>query len=325
MAEAMMQLQILAPGEVEWREAPMPKPGDGQVLMQVTGVTTCAHWDMHVMRGEPMFPGRPLPYPYTPGQPGHEAAGVVVALGGGVEGLSVGMPIASWKDPGHQVAGCYAQYVCLRDYFVLPTWEGAAPQAVAPLELAMCVHSSFDQLGTIGAVEGARFAVSGLGPAGLIAVQVARALGADDVVAIDPIPERRELALRLGADEAVPPGDSSLPTRRTAQNAFDASIDCSGLKASIQPLMDSTRQAVAIFGVLREEVAFGFRHWGGLTLIGSPPHNRASAERALRLVREGQLALAPLVSHTLPLTRYDEGIELLLSRRATKVCFDPWA
>jgi len=325
MADRMMQLQIMAPGQAEWREAPIPEPGEGQVLMKVLGVTTCAHWDMHLMRGEDMFPGRPLPYPYTPGQPGHEAAGEIAAVGPGVEGLSVGMPVASWKDPGHQVPGCYAHYVCLSDEHVVPTWAGLAPQEVAPLELAMCVQSSFDQLGTLDAVGGAHFAVSGLGPAGLIAVQLARAYGAADVVAIDPLPERRELALRLGADEAVAPGAPSLPAGRTAANAFDAAIDCTGLKASLQPLMDSTRRVVAVFGVLREEVAFGFRHWTGLTLIGSPPHNRPSAERALGQVQAGRLSLAALVSHTLPFTRYAEGIELLLSRQATKVCFDPWA
>jgi threonine dehydrogenase-like Zn-dependent dehydrogenase len=325
MARTMMQLQIMAPGRAEWREAPIPEPGEGQVLMKVTGVTTCAHWDMHLMTGEEMFPGRPLPYPYTPGQPGHEAAGIVAAWGPGVEDLSVGMPIASWKDPGHQVPGCYAQYVCLRETFVLPTWEGAAPREVAPLELAMCVQSSFDQLGTIGAVEGARFCVSGLGPAGLIAVQMAQAYGAAEVVGIDPLSGRRDLAVQLGADQAVAPGDPSLPRSRSADDAFDAGIDCSGLRASIQPLMDRTARAVAVFGVLREEVVYGFRHWTGLTLLGGPPHNRASAERALELVRAGKLSLAALVSHTLPFTRYAEGIRLLLSRQATKVCFDPWA
>ena len=113
MADTMMQLQIMAPGKVEWRPAPVPEPGDGQVLMRVSAVATCAHWDMHLMSGVEMFPGSPLPYPYTPGQPGHEAVGVVAALGQNVSGLSVGTPIAAWRDQGHRVPGCYAQYVCL--------------------------------------------------------------------------------------------------------------------------------------------------------------------------------------------------------------------
>ena len=324
MSGTMMQLQIVAPGRAEWRAAPIPEPGDGQVLMKVLGVTTCAHWDVHLMSGEEMFPGRPLPYPYTPGQPGHEATGVVAAVGPGVEDLSEGMPVVSWRDPGHQAPGCYGQYVCLSAENVLKAPADLAPQATAPLELAMCVQSAFDQLGRLDAVEGARLCVSGLGPAGLIAVQMARAYGAREVVGIDPLPARRELALRLGADEAAEPGAAGLPRDRRSDDAFEASIDCTGLKVSAQFLMDSTRRVVAIFGVLREDVRFGFDHWTGLTVMGGPPHNRRSAKRALKLVKRGKLALAPIVSHTLPFSRYAEGVEFLRMRQATKICFDPW-
>jgi threonine dehydrogenase-like Zn-dependent dehydrogenase len=89
--------------------------------------------------------------------------------------------------------------------------------------------------------------------------------------------------------------------------------------------MDRTRQSVAIFGVLREDVIFGARHWGGLVLLGYGSHNRPAAERALALVTKGHLALLPLVTHSLPFTRYQEGIELLRTRQAIKVCFLPWA
>jgi threonine dehydrogenase-like Zn-dependent dehydrogenase len=321
----MMQLQIWAPGRAEWREAPIPEPGEGQILMKVVGVTTCAHWDMHLMSGEDMFPGRPLPYPYTPGQPGHEAMGVVAAVGPGVVGLSVGTPVAAWRDPGHHVAGCYAQYVCLDGENVLEVPADLAPEAIAPLELAMCVQSAFDELSKVGAVEGARLGVSGLGPAGLIAVQLARAYGARQVVGVEPLPARGELAAGLGADEAVAPGAASLPSDARSDGAFDAAIDCTGLRESVQFLMEVTRRVVVIVGVLREDVRFGLRHWGRLTLMGSPPHNRGSAGRALAAVRRGQLALAPIVSHTMPFTRYAEGVGLLRARQATKVCFLPWA
>lgn len=325
MNNTMMRLQIVEPGRAEWRAAPMPQPEEGQVLIRVSGVATCAHWDIHLMSGEDMFPGRPLPYPYTAGQPGHEATGTIAALGPGVDDLSVGTPVAAWRDPGHHVPGCYAQYACLAAEHVLRVPVDLPPRAIAPLELAMCVQSSFDQLTGLDAVKGARFCVSGLGPAGLIAVQMARAYGAREVVAIDPLPARRELAARLGADATVPPGAPSLPRGRQADGAFDAAIDCTGLQVSVQPLMNATRRVVAIFGVLREEVRFGFDHWMGLTLIGSPPHNRRSAERALALVKEGRLTLAPIISHELPFTRYAEGVELLRTRQATKICWDPWA
>ena len=89
--------------------------------------------------------------------------------------------------------------------------------------------------------------------------------------------------------------------------------------------MEHTRRAISTFGVLREPVPFGFRQWaGGLALLGYGSHNRSAAERALALVTGGQLRLAPLVTHTLPLTRYAEGIELLRNKEAIKVLYLPW-
>ena len=321
----MRSLQIVTPGRAEWREVPVPEPGEGEVLIKVLGVTTCPHWDMHLMDGVPMFPGRPLHYPYTPGQPGHEAMGEVVGFGAGVTGFSSGQRVAAWRDPGHRRPGSYAQYAVLAQENLIAVPADLPPAAIAPLELAMCVQVSFDQLAQLDVVRGARFGVSGLGPAGLVAVQLARAHGAREVVGIDPLPDRRELAQRLGADQALAPGDDALPAGRTGPLALDAAVDCTGLKASIESLMDRTRHAVAIFGVLREDVTFGAHHWSGLALLGYGSHNRGAAERALGFVRAGQLRLDPLVTHALPFTRYEEGIALLRTRKAIKVLFLPWS
>ena len=322
--DEMRSLQIVAPGRAEWRAVPIPEPGPGEVLIKVLGVTTCPHWDMHLLEGVPMFPGRPLSYPYTPGQPGHEAMGEVVALGAGVDAFATGQRVAAWRDPGHHRPGCYAQYAVLDKANLIAVPEDLPPAAVAPLELAMCVQVSFDQLAQLDAVRGARFGVSGLGPAGLVAVQLARAHGAREVVGIDPLPRRRELAQQLGADQVLAPGADALPAGRSGSLALDAAIDCTGLKVSIESLMDRTRRVVAIFGVLREEVVFGARHWSGLTLMGYGSHNREAAGRALALVHSGQLRLAPLVTHALPFARYAEGIALLRARRAIKVLYLPW-
>ena len=177
----------------------------------------------------------------------------------------------------------------------------------------------------LDAVQVERFGVSGLGPAGLVAVQMAKAYRARQVVAIDPLPERRELASRLGADVVVKPDPAAFAAGRGGVDAVDASIDCTGLKVSIEFLMDRTKTAVAIFGVLRETLAFGARHWsGGFALLGYSGHYREAAEQALRLVAGGELQLAPLVTHSLPFARYAEGVELLRTKQAIKVCFLPW-
>jgi threonine dehydrogenase-like Zn-dependent dehydrogenase len=273
-----------------------------------------------------MFPGMKLEYPYLPGQPGHEAVGEVVALGAGVTALRVGASVAVWRDTGARPQGCYAQFNVSRvdDLLEVPASLGAAD--IASLELAMCVEVSFQQLARLGGVAGRRVGLAGLGPAGLVAVQLARAHGAADIVGIDPVAERRELAVKLGAHRTVAPDAIAWPASR-ANGALDDAIDLTGVPASIEFLMDRTRRCVTLFGVLREEVRFGTRHlFGpGLTLMGYGDHNRTAAETALRFITEGKLRLAPLITHTLPFTRYAEGIDLLRRKQAVKVLFDPWA
>lgn len=318
----MKLLQVEAPGVAEWKEVPRPEPRADEVLVRITGVTTCPHWDLHILDGVPMFEGRPLTYPYVPGEPGHEAVGEVVAVGAAVTELTVGMRVAAWRDPGGRRQGCYAQYVAVRAADVMPVPDELPDAALAPLELAMCVQVSFDQLLARGAFEGKRMGISGLGPAGLIAVQMARAYGAEEVVAFDLIPERRALALELGAGLALHP--ETFQEGRNGPGALDLALDTTGLKVSIEYLMAHTRKTVAIFGVLRETIDFGPAHWwGDFALLGYGEHNRAAAERALALIQAGQLDLEPLVTRRLPLARYTEGVDLLRQKAAIKVLFHP--
>jgi len=322
--DTMKILHIIAPGQPIIREVPIPEPPPGEVLMKIIAVTTCPHWDIHIMDGIPMFPPELCCYPYTAGQPGHEAMGEIVKLGPGTSGPFPGTRVAAWRDAGHHRQGCYAQYVCAAVENVIEIPSSLEPEAIAPLELAMCVEVSFSRLRQLDAVAGKRFGVAGLGPAGLAAIQIARANGAREVVGIDPLPARRQLALALGADEAIEPNPETFPSGRYGPKSLDAAIDCTGLKASIEFLMDRTRDAIAIFGVLRETVDYSTRHWGGLALLGYTPHNRPAAEKALSYITTGKLNLRPIVTHTMPLTDYAAGVRMLKSKEAVKICFRPW-
>lgn len=325
MAEMMKVLQILKPGEVSWHGIPVPRPAPDEVLVRVVQVNTCPHWDMHLLEGIPMFPGMVIDYPYTAGQPGHEAVGEVAAVGAAVTGLAVGTRVACWRDSGHHRQGCYAQYVPMHQDHVLPLPDHVTWDQATSLELAMCVQISCSQLQLLDAIRGKPVGISGLGPAGLVAVQMAKAYGASRVVGVDPVAARRDLALKVGADAAVPPDADAWPAGRGGDRSVYATIDCTGLKASIEFMMDRSQRAVAIFGVLREQVSFGPQHFGGLWLIGYEPHARDAARLALQLIADGKLDLSMLISTRLPFSRYLEGIALLKRKDAVKVCFDPWA
>lgn len=311
------------------RELPVPDPGPGQVLTKVLAVTTCPQWDLHIYSGRPMFAGqRSVPYPYTPGQPGHEMSGVVEAVGAGVTGFAPGDHVSAWRDQGHDRQGCYAQYVVHEDDNLLKVPADVPPEALASLELAMCVSSTILDLKSMNAVVGRRFAVSGLGPAGLVAVQLLKAEGAAEVIGLDLNPSRCRYALGLGADHTLDPAGEagkSIP-ERPAPGCFDCAVDCVGYRDSVRYVMDHTRDFVALFGVQREDYVYGAVHarGPGLKLCGYPGHYKDAARYALGRVLEGKLDLAALVTHTLPLESYDHAVRLLKAQEALKVCFLPW-
>lgn len=325
MNPTMNALQFAGVGKPRIVETFVPSPARGEILLKVEAVTTCPQWDLHIMAGEPMFPGASVDYPYTLGQPGHEATGRIAAVGPDVETIAVGDRVVVWRDRGHSQLGAYAQYTVCPAEDVLRVPEGLPAKALAPLELAMCVQVTFDELLQANLVDDARFAVAGLGPAGLVAVQMARAYGAREVIGIDPVDERRSLACTVGATAGLSPSDATtVPPNRYAPAAFDTSVDCTGIPESVEHLMARTRSAVAVFGVLRSTVRYGFEHWTGLKLFGYGQHNKGAAERALQLVLDGGVDLTPLSTRILPLSRYAEGIELLKDRKEIKICFLPW-
>ena len=323
----MRMLQVEQGGRSTVLEAPIPVPGAGQILLKVLGVATCPQWDLHLRHNEPMFVGHQFHYPYTPGQPGHEATGTVEAVGEHVAGLSVGDRVSAWRDGGHQNYGCYAQFVVLDAANVIRVPAEMPLEATASVELAMCVGASFLMLNEMNVIKGRRFGVMGLGPAGLIAAQMALAEGAAEVVGFDLSSKRCDYArsavgLAAAFEPETAPEDAAPPRSRTG--ALQTGIDCVGARASVEWLMDHVRDTVALFGVQREPYSFAPRHYHpALRLCGYPGHSRAAAEYAVSLMEQGRLDLSPLVTHTLPLERYDEGIDLLERQEAIKILYIP--
>lgn len=319
-------LQFDAPKRPIWHEAPMPVVADHEVLVRVSAITTCPHWDLHIYHGNPMFQGHTLSYPYIPGQPGHEAIGYIEAVGSAVTSFLVGQRVVFWRDRGSKIQGAYSRFIAIEPEHLLPIPEDLEPEKIASLELAMCVQGSFDQLLQRDDVQGKRLAISGLGAAGLVAVQLAKAHGASEIIGLDLMPERRVLAQKLGATSVLDPVNDAFPAHRFADDAFDAALDTTGLKVSIEALMRSTRRSVAIFGVLRETLAFTpDQWWGDFALLGYGTHQQSAAETSLALIIDGKLDLSVLVSATMNFNQYHEAIEMLQHKQAIKIMFDPWA
>ena len=314
-------LHLTAPGAFEIIELPVEPPADDEVVVEVEAVNTCPQWDMHLWRNEPMFAGGSLDFPYTPGQPGHEMVGRVIETGRGVTTLRAGERVAAWRDPGHDIHGSYATHVTRKAEFLLPMPDDLPATACASLELAMCIASIFLDLKRHNFLPCRSLGVAGLGGAGLIAMQMAKAVGVERVVGIDTDASRRAYTEKLGYGETFDPAEKDALPARHEDGALDIAIECVGHQSAFDCLAERTRSIVALFGVQREDYAYRLAYAGPPLIVwGYPGHFRESAEFARELILAGKVDLVPLATHTLPLRDYAAAVELLLSRKAIKVC-----
>jgi len=208
--------------DVRIEERRVPTPGPGEVLVAVARVGVCGsdvHYYTHGRIGD--FVVR------TPMILGHESAGVVAALGEGVNGLQVGQRVT--VEPGYTCRRCFycksGQYNLCPDvvFMATPPIDGAFCEYVAwPADCVFALPSTMTMedgammeplavgLSAVargGVQPGDAVAVFGSGPIGLLTLQAARAAGATTLIAIDVVDYRLEHARRLGATHLVNDAD----------------------------------------------------------------------------------------------------------------------
>ncbi|TLS52486.1 hypothetical protein FE782_11045 [Paenibacillus antri] len=307
----MKALHITEQNRYEIIDIQLPEPEDDQVTVQIEIVSTCPRWDIHMMGGKDMFDaGRRPDYPLLPGFPGHEAAGTVVAAGNKVRTLKVGDRVAALEHIGGN--GAYAQYLNYREQELIKLPDGIEWKQAVSFELLKCVLIGLLQFGNI---TGKSMLVSGLGPAGMLAVQAAKLLGASNVTAVEINRDRIELVNRLGIGTAKHPDE-------LGEERFDLGYDCVGASASVQRLLEQVDSHLMIFGVLKGEVRYGQHLWLKGTILESYKYRRFGEEdKALLidLVLNKGLNTECLQTHHVPFYRYDETIELLKKQEAIKV------
>ena len=241
---------VFLPGErrVEIREVAIPEPGYGQVLVRMKASSICGSDLRAIYRPKEQGTG---PEAYRGVIAGHEPAGVIEATGAGVSRFAPGDRVLLYH-----IAGCGLCHECRTGWMISCTsperaaygWQrdgGHAPFLLAEQRTLVALPDELSYLdGSIVAcglgtafagclrvgVNGAdRVLVTGLGPVGMGAVMLARALGAE-VVGVEASAARRDVARRLGVDvlEAEPEDLVEALRERTDGRGFDVAIDCSG-------------------------------------------------------------------------------------------------
>ncbi|WIW44075.1 alcohol dehydrogenase AdhP [Bradyrhizobium sp. 62B] len=197
-------------------DVPVPQPGPGEVLVKVKACGVC-HTDLHAASGD--WPVKPVP----PFIPGHEAAGIVAALGPGVKNLKVGDAVGvawlhdacmsceycetGWEtlcehqhNTGYSVNGGFAEYVVASAAFAAKLPATVDFAAIAPI---LCAGvTTYKGLKETEARPGEWVVISGVGGLGHVAIQYAKAMGLK-VAAVDIAEDKLALARETGADLAV--------------------------------------------------------------------------------------------------------------------------
>ena len=304
-----------APGKLEWRELPLPKPRAGEVRIRAGACGVCAT-DLAMIAG----------WERTgfPSIPGHEWSGTVDAAGRGVSRSLVGRRcvgenvLSEGGEVGFERPGGYAECFlteAARLEFLPEDFPFATAALIEPL--AVCVRGAR----RLRIKDASSALVFGDGPIGLLMLMLLRREGVRSVTLVGGRIERLRLARGLGAARTVnyhAARDLSKALRRPGRFGFPNVVEASGSAASMEAAMHAAAPGgkVLVLGDYgAAHAAFLWNHllWREIELIASNASAGAWCEAA-RLAREGTLPLARLVTHRFPAARFAEAIDLLRAR-----------
>ncbi len=334
---------------VELRCVPIPKPGHGEVLIEVKVSTICGS-DIRAIYHEHLGKG---PEGYQGVIAGHEPSGLIVEAGPGCRRFKTGDRVIVYH-----ISGCGLCNDCRRGYMISCAspefrraygWQrdgGMAEYMVAeekdlillPDELTFADGAQvacgfgtvYEALEKIGISGNHAVLITGLGPVGLAAVALCRKLGAEKIIGIDISLERRNIALRLGLCDSVlaaGPGNVEQVRELTGGHGVERAVDCSA---------NAEARAAAIRAT---------RKWGRMVMVGeggsvtinpSPDviHDQKTIygswvtstwlmeELVERLVR-WNLHPEEIITHRFPLGAAGEAYALMASGRCGKVAVCP--
>jgi threonine dehydrogenase-like Zn-dependent dehydrogenase len=281
-----------------------PLPGVGEILLKVRGCGVCGS-DMGPWKGL-----QGLSYPLQSGAPGHEVFGTVEAVGPEVSGLAVGDPVTAL------CYRAYAEYDVARAADVVPL----PPKLVDRVVLGEPVACAVNVARRAGVQEGDVVVLLGTGFLGALLLQLLRTPGSPQpsrVITISRRPLSPDLAERLEVDECLTYEDDVHGRIRgvTGGRLADVVIEATGAQRPLDLGAELTRVRgrLIIAGYHQDglrTVNVQLWNWQGLDVINAherdPEIYRRGMEEGVALLAAGGLDLAPLITHTFPLSEINQ-------------------
>jgi threonine 3-dehydrogenase len=325
-------------------EQPVPEIGPNDLLIEISKTAICGT-DIHIYNWDE-WSQKTIPVPMTVG---HEFVGRVAAIGSHVSGFSVGDRVSG---EGHITCGycrnCRAgkRHLCRNTVGVGVNRPGAFAQFLAipavnafklPDSISDDVAAFLDPLGnaTHTALSfdlvGEDVLITGAGPIGVMAVAIAKHVGARHVVITDVNPYRLELGRKMGATRAVDVRKENLKDVQRElgmTEGFDVGLEMSGNGAAFRDMIANMNNGgrIAILGIPPVEVPIDWNQviFKGLVLKGI--YGREMFETWYKMVSmlQSGLDVSPILTHRFPIDEFQQGFEIMRSGQSGKVVLD-WA
>ena len=329
-----------APG-ISLEQVPVPQIGPGDLLIRMLKVAICGtdlhiyewnHWAERVIRPPQIL--------------GHEFVGHVAEVGEGVSGFSVGQRVSG---EGHIVCGvcrsCRAgrrhlctdvvgvgvnRDGCFAEYLALPAsnaWHVAdsVPSRIAaifdPLGNAAHATLSFDLVGE-------DVLITGAGPIGIMAVAIAKHVGARNVVISDVNDYRLDLAQRMGATRTVNVlrGTIADAMQDLGMIGFDIGLEMSGNADAFETMLESMHNGgrIALLGIAPDPARIDWDQvvFRGLTIKGIYGREIWETWYKMQTMLQSGLDIAPVITHELAFEDYETGFAVMSNGQSGKVVLD---
>ncbi|PYZ98089.1 L-threonine 3-dehydrogenase [Alteribacter lacisalsi] len=324
---------------------PIPSISDNEVLIQVKATSICGT-DVHIYAWDEWSQSRVNP-PYVFG---HEFAGIVVEKGKNVTNVDVGDHVSAET---HIVCGECPQCLtgqahicadtqiigvdrdgCFAEYVALPAENMWKNDPELPFDVASVQEPFGNGVHTVlaGDVAGKTVAVIGCGPIGVMAVGVAKACGASQVIAFDLNEYRLDLAKKMGATSVVNSStEDPLEVVNSLTNGHGVDVVCemSGHPVAMNQgfKMVTNGGRVSILSLPVRPVEIDVTNdivFKGITVQGITGRKMYHTwQQVSGLLRSGQVDVKPMITHHFPLEEFEKGFNLMIEGKCGKVVLHP--